>query len=139
MNENGITLEELCQYAQEAKEKTEKERLSLKAQKEQDCYKIIRKIIDRLIAKKGDAVTVKKRGTNWFAINEEEYEVLIPISLDDIKEIIDTIPALEARWTDLDNEPITVLEVTFSETKATDIPVTEELRSKIEAITSKKE
>ncbi len=122
MNEKTMTLEELIQYAQEAKEQTEKERLAQEAKKNEACIKIIKKIIDRLKEKKGEAVIVKNSGTHWFKIDDEEYEVeKVAITLDDIKEVIDKIPALEATWTNLSDEPITVLEVTFSETKATEM------------------
>ena len=63
MNEKTMTLEELIQYAQEAKEQTEKERLAQEAKKNEACIKIIKKIIDRLKEKKGEAVIVKNSGT----------------------------------------------------------------------------
>ena len=118
MNENPMTFEELVDYAQEAKEQKEKERLA--AKKNEACIDIIKKIIDRLKAKKGETAKVKQFGTNWIIIDNVEDEVEVVITLDDIKEVIDKIPALEARLTEL-CRGITVLEVTFSETKATEM------------------
>lgn len=127
MNEKTMTLEELIQYAQEAKEETEKERLSIRDVKDQKRYEIIEKIIDMLRAKKGDSVTVKNRGTHWFAIDDAEYEVKkVVITLDEIYDIIRSIPALKPIMT----YGGATLKVWFSETDATDADETDDSEDK---------
>ena len=128
MNEKTMTLEELCQYAQEGKEKTEKERLSKKAQRKQACYEIIEKIIDRLVADKGDAVKVWEIGKLCFNINVVSYEVTVAITLDDIKAVIDLIPALEAEIVSVEGTYKRSLKVWFSETNV-QLKIPEGLRS----------
>lgn len=132
MNENGLTLEELVNYAQEAKEQTEKERLAQGVKKNEACIDIIKKIVDKLKSKGGQEVIVRATGAQSFNLDKDDWElpvweVPVVITLDDIKAVIDRIPALEANFVDLDNEPITVLEVTFSETEPTELPIPEEV------------
>lgn len=128
MNETTMTLEELCQYAQEAKDEIERERLDRETKQNEAYSNIIKKIVDKLKTFKGEKVKVIAVGASEFTMNYEKYEVEVEITLNDIKTVIDLIPALEANFVDLDNEPITVLEVKFSETNV-QLKIPEGLRS----------
>lgn len=125
MNETTMTLEELCQYAQEAKDKVEKERLAQEAKKNEVYSNIIKDIIDKLKANKGRTVKLEVFDINTVKIDREKNEVSIPIVFNEIETIIGLIPALHAERFDYTKGK--TLEVTFSETEPTELPIPEEV------------
>lgn len=130
MNETTMTLEELVKYAQEAKEQTEKEveeeRQNQIAIKNTAYHNIIKNIIDKLKEKKGKAVSVEISAADAVSISGEEYTLpIIGINLEEIEAKIKLIPALKATIKDFSGGSI--LEVTFSETEPTELPIPEEV------------
>lgn len=117
MNEDKMRLEELANYAQEAKDQVEKRRLEQAVKKQQELYRFIKKIIDMLKEKEEKTVRVRKTGTNWFEVDDSEIEVAtVEISINNVENVINCIPALESYEIEAEND--IVLEVKFSETKA---------------------
>ena len=115
MKADVITFEELCNYAQDAKNETANK-------KEHVCFKIIKSIVDELrtkrevIVRQVDKYSVMLNGTSF----NVDIDNLVEITLDDIKTIIDKIPALEAEFIQLDGESTRGLKVMFSKTESTD-------------------
>ena len=91
MKADVITFEKLCNYAQNAKNETANN-------EEQVCFKIIKSIIDELRIKR--EVIVRQVKEYSVMLNKTSFDIsvdnLVEITLEDIKTIIDKIPALEA-------------------------------------------
>lgn len=123
MNETTMTLEELCQYAQEAKEQTEKEvaaeRQNLIAKKNEAFSSIIKYSVDKLKTRKGREVTIISTGTAHFRVDDTELETPVEIDLAEIKNLIGVIPALKVDMHESDSGRM--LKVTFSKTEETEM------------------
>lgn len=121
MEGRTMTLEELVKYANDAKNEHEKREIEKNIPKSNAIRKIIEKAIDALKDNDGAGVAIKKVGEATFLIDRVEYyfsENDIPttgIELEDIKEVIDQIPALKASYIARQNEPLMVW---FSKTVA---------------------
>lgn len=115
MKADVITFEKLCDYAQNAKNETANN-------EEQVCFKIIKSIIDELRIKR--EVIVRQVKEYSVMLNKTSFDIsvdnLVEITLEDIKTIIDKIPALEAEFIKLDDESTRGLKVMFSKTETTD-------------------
>lgn len=115
MKADVITFEKLCNYAQNAKNETANN-------EEQVCFKIIKSIIDELRIKR--EVIVRQVKEYSVMLNKTSFDIsvdnLVEITLEDIKTIIDKIPALEAEFIKLDDESTRGLKVMFSKTETTD-------------------
>lgn len=109
MNEKTMTFEELINYAQEAKEKAEKELLH-----NNECINFIKGIIDRLANMR--EVRVLQESIHRFIVNGSESIMMMEtIYLEDLKKMIDRIPALYADIID-DEDDGKILVVRFSKT-----------------------
>lgn len=115
MKADVITFEKLCNYAQNAKNETANN-------EEQVCFKIIKSIIDELRTKR--EVIVRQVNEYSLMLNKTSFDInvdnLVEITLENIKTIIDKIPALEAEFIKLDDESTRGLKVMFSKTETTD-------------------
>lgn len=125
MKADVMTLEKLCKYAQKAKDKNTH-------QKELVCFDIIESIIDELGTKR--EVIVREEGAYSLKLNKTNFDIdidnLVEITIEDIKTIIDKIPALEAEFIKLDDESTRGLKVMFSKTESTDADETDSSKDK---------
>lgn len=113
MEKEILTLQELAEYADNARNEAKQKRLEKESQKQKACMEIIMRIVKEL--KTSDAaINVRKVDSKQFNLEFTLCSANVSsIELIDVaKMIIKDIPALDAVYTDMDR-----LEVSFSEAK----------------------
>lgn len=117
---NIMTFQELIDYADESKANHEKQRLEQDTERNKICWMLVKSIIDKLNYPYVEFVPVEIIDDYTFCIGGFNYNISVRgVGLEDIKEVIDAIPALEAKFNHkAGNSSIIILEVEFSKPKA---------------------